>query len=277
MRASTLVTGGSDGSVRVWSLETLSPIHRLAAHDNSVTSLQFNESRIISGGSDGRVKVWDLKSGALVRELSQPAEAVWRVVFEEEKAVVMASRNQRTVMEVWNFAPPEDELEGLVSGRSGSGTPLSMGGVDGAYDTASPSPDRSLLISVFHPPPQPAPPAPTILPIEAFPTLSRQQSQLHTAPQPHHPRPHYPISSTMRLLPDDGDVEMNGYGDVDMPDVSSPGVGGSGMSEAEVQQHNELTRHHSRQVPQPQLQQARPESRTSSSWLQLSGAREGAR
>jgi len=75
----------------------------------------------------------------------------------------------------------------------------------------------------------------------------------------------------MHLLPDDGDVEMNNYGDVDMADVSSPG----GVPDAEAQPHNELTRHHSRQVPQSQ--QMRPESRTSSSWLQLSGARDGAR
>ena len=107
MSSSTLVTGGSDGSVRVWSLETFSPIHRLAAHDNSVTSLQFDEHRIVSGGSDGRVKVWDLQTGTLIRELSQPAEAVWRVAFESETAVVMASRNNRTIMEVWDFRPQD--------------------------------------------------------------------------------------------------------------------------------------------------------------------------
>lgn len=140
MRGDILVTGGSDGSVRVWSLTEHQPIHRLAAHDNSVTSLQFDDTRIVSGGSDGRVKVWDLKSGLLVRELSQPADAVWRVVFEEEKAVIMASRNQKTVMEVsfaishmlvqhlltsqqvWSFAPPEEEI--FADFRSSS--PVSM-------------------------------------------------------------------------------------------------------------------------------------------------------
>ena len=100
LRNDMLVTGGSDGSVRVWSLKTYSAIHRLAAHDNSVTSLQFDDGRIVSGGSDGRVKVWDLQRGCLVRELGSPAEAVWRVVFEEEKAVVLASRGGKTVMEV---------------------------------------------------------------------------------------------------------------------------------------------------------------------------------
>jgi F-box and WD-40 domain protein CDC4 len=70
------------------------------ASQHIVTSLQFDNTRIVSGGSDGRVKVWDLKTGVPVRELSSPAEAVWRVVFEEEKAVIMASRGGRTIMEV---------------------------------------------------------------------------------------------------------------------------------------------------------------------------------
>jgi len=124
LRNSTLVTGGSDGSVRVWSLDTFTPIHRLAAHDNSVTSLQFDDSRIVSGGSDGRVKVWDLSRGVLIRELGLPAEAVWRVVFEEEKAVVLASRANKTVMEVWSFAPPPDDIPSPVSTRySGAVSP----------------------------------------------------------------------------------------------------------------------------------------------------------
>lgn len=83
----------------------MAAIHRLAAHDNSITSLQFDDNRIVSGGSDGRVKIWNLRTGQLVRELSQPAEAVWRVTFEDEKAVVMATRAGRTIMEVSEIFP----------------------------------------------------------------------------------------------------------------------------------------------------------------------------
>ncbi|KAJ5753445.1 uncharacterized protein N7511_007598 [Penicillium nucicola] len=122
MRDDTLVTGGSDGSVRVWSLTKMAPIHRLAAHDNSVTSLQFDKTRIVSGGSDGRVKVWNLQTGQLLRELSTPAEAVWRVAFEDEKAVIMASRSGRTVMEVWSFSPPLEDYDDTAI-ESSSSTP----------------------------------------------------------------------------------------------------------------------------------------------------------
>ncbi|KAI9895054.1 MAG: hypothetical protein M1814_000279 [Vezdaea aestivalis] len=123
MRGDVLVTGGSDGSVRVWSLVTNRAIHRLAAHDNSVTSLQFDETRIVSAGSDGRVKVWGLESGQLIRELGSPAEAVWRVAFEQEKAVILAGRANRTIMEVWKFSPPEDALEEYYRSESPSSVP----------------------------------------------------------------------------------------------------------------------------------------------------------
>ncbi|TDZ23840.1 F-box/WD repeat-containing protein 7 [Colletotrichum orbiculare MAFF 240422] len=86
MRGDTLVTGGSDGSVR------------------------FDDTRVVSGGSDGRVKIWDLKTGHLVRELIAQGEAVWRVAFEDEKCVALALRQNRTVMEVWSFSPPEEVL-----------------------------------------------------------------------------------------------------------------------------------------------------------------------
>ena len=150
MSSPTLVSGGSDGSVRVWSLETFSPIHRLAAHDNSVTSLQFDEHRIVSGGSDGRVKVWDLQAGTLIRELSQPAEAVWRVAFESETAVVMASRNNRMIMEVWDFRPQEgrnpagDDADQIMTDVNESSRARSVEAADDAYATDSVDTDSRL-------------------------------------------------------------------------------------------------------------------------------------
>ncbi|KAI5779685.1 WD40-repeat-containing domain protein [Geopyxis carbonaria] len=134
MRGNTLVTGGSDGSVRVWSLEKNACVHRLAAHDNSVTSLQFDETRIVSGGSDGRVKVWDLRTGTQVRELSSPAQAVWRVAFEEEKAVILASRADRTIMEVFSFSPPPEALNEYYQSSSPS-SERSSGDFDPEHDT----------------------------------------------------------------------------------------------------------------------------------------------
>lgn len=155
MRGGTLVTGGSDGSVRVWSLERFCAIHRLAAHDNSVTSLQFDDTRIVSGGSDGRVKVWDLKTGHLVRELVTQGEAVWRVAFEEEKCVAMALKNGRTVMEVSRPQSTRTSREHSLTQLAGvvilSSSGATRRGVDVASETearrcASPGPTAERVL-----------------------------------------------------------------------------------------------------------------------------------
>jgi F-box and WD-40 domain protein CDC4 len=63
IRGNTLVTGGSEGLILVWLLEEIALIHRLAAQDGSVMTLQFDDSKAVSGGADCLVKVWDLKNG----------------------------------------------------------------------------------------------------------------------------------------------------------------------------------------------------------------------
>lgn len=67
--SNVLVTGGSDGRVIVFSLTTFDTIHRLCAHDNSVTCLQFDDRFIVTGGNDGRIKLWGgSRAASFVRE-----------------------------------------------------------------------------------------------------------------------------------------------------------------------------------------------------------------
>ncbi|ORZ00320.1 WD40-repeat-containing domain protein [Syncephalastrum racemosum] len=87
-----LVSAGSDGCLRVWDLAHYECKHRISAHDNSVTCLQYDDRRIVSGGSDGRVKLWDLETGRLIRSLTDPARNVWKLQFGDTKAVVIMQR-----------------------------------------------------------------------------------------------------------------------------------------------------------------------------------------
>lgn len=57
-RTDTLLTGGSDGRVLVFSLKSYEARHVLEAHTTSVTCLQFDERFIVTGGNDGRIKLW---------------------------------------------------------------------------------------------------------------------------------------------------------------------------------------------------------------------------
>ncbi|GAA5941939.1 F-box/WD repeat-containing protein [Sporobolomyces koalae] len=108
----TLVTGGSDGRVIVFDMTTFETVHRLCAHDNSVTCLQVDDRFIVTGGNDGRIKLWDFRSGLLIRELSEPCGAVWRVVFRDDKCVTLCRRDGKTLMDVRTFRPSEEELFG---------------------------------------------------------------------------------------------------------------------------------------------------------------------
>ncbi|KDQ26392.1 hypothetical protein PLEOSDRAFT_1113054 [Pleurotus ostreatus PC15] len=63
-----LATGGSDGRVITYDIESRQVVHRIAAHDAAVMALQFDEYFIVTAGSDGRVRVFETGSGRLVRD-----------------------------------------------------------------------------------------------------------------------------------------------------------------------------------------------------------------
>ncbi|KAJ6561160.1 WD40-repeat-containing domain protein [Mycena vulgaris] len=126
-----LVTGGSDGRVITFSLSTYTPLHRIAAHDSSVTSLQFDARWLVTAGNDGRVRLWEIATGAYVRELSAGGESVWKVCFgggseDAEMGLgastgdvldghdgggdviaIMCKRAGKSVMEIWSFRPQD--------------------------------------------------------------------------------------------------------------------------------------------------------------------------
>jgi di- and tripeptidase len=70
-----LVTGGGDGTIKLWSLEKTEggAPRELAelgdSNGDSVLSLVLDGTFLISGTIEGRVKVWDLETRQMVRNL----------------------------------------------------------------------------------------------------------------------------------------------------------------------------------------------------------------
>ncbi|KAF9068378.1 WD40-repeat-containing domain protein [Rhodocollybia butyracea] len=131
-----LATGGSDGRVIMFSLPP-SPrhhsrsssnrstqasnasgsqvLHRIAAHDSSVTALQFDQRFLVTGGNDGRVRLYETQTGNYVRELSEPSDCVWKVAYGPgaEVCAIVCRRQGKTIMEIWSLKPMEEkEAEG---------------------------------------------------------------------------------------------------------------------------------------------------------------------
>ncbi|KLO10951.1 WD40 repeat-like protein [Schizopora paradoxa] len=105
--STTLCTGGSDGRIITFSMGSMSAQRRIAAHDSSVTALQFDKDFIVTGGADGRVRLYDTPTGNFVRDLTEPAEAVWKVAFKHDKCAILCKRAGKTVMEIWSYRPSE--------------------------------------------------------------------------------------------------------------------------------------------------------------------------
>jgi F-box and WD-40 domain protein CDC4 len=89
--------------VITFSLETYTALHRIAAHDSSVISLQFDKNFLVTGGNDGRVKLYETEIGNYVRELNGPGECVLKVAFVKYTCAIMCKRAGKTVVEIWSL------------------------------------------------------------------------------------------------------------------------------------------------------------------------------
>jgi WD40 repeat protein len=67
---STVLTGDAGSFLRLWSTETYKEIWSVEAGQNSITGLKCVGSKIVTGSSDGSVKLWDLDTGSLLKELA---------------------------------------------------------------------------------------------------------------------------------------------------------------------------------------------------------------
>jgi F-box and WD-40 domain protein CDC4 len=114
--AQQLVTGGSDGRVITFSTAPgagFAAVHRIPAHDSSVTALQRAGARVLSAGNDGRVRAFAAWDGAPVRDLGVPADSVWKLAARANSLVVCSRRAGKTVTEIWSFAPEEEKMREL--------------------------------------------------------------------------------------------------------------------------------------------------------------------
>lgn len=103
-RGDTLATAGADGLLRAWSLADMTLRFSVHAHENSVTDLQLYEQYIVTGGSDGCVKLWNLETGQLLRGLGDPAKAVWKVAFGQQNSIIVALRRDTGAnLELYRF------------------------------------------------------------------------------------------------------------------------------------------------------------------------------
>lgn len=78
-----LVSGGADGTARVWDVHVASQLAELGGHDGWVNAVSISRdgSLLASGGSEGEIRIWDVSARNLMSTLEARGQPVDSVAF----------------------------------------------------------------------------------------------------------------------------------------------------------------------------------------------------
>lgn len=101
-----LASGGLDGSLRLWKLNSGAPVANWKGHKSTINGIQFirGGKRLVTGGYDGVIAEWDL-NGFLKREWDTPSP-VMRLVADARANIVVSGHADGKVR-LWRLSTSE--------------------------------------------------------------------------------------------------------------------------------------------------------------------------
>ncbi|GFZ92950.1 serine/threonine-protein kinase [Okeania sp. KiyG1] len=121
----TVVSGGEDNSIKVWTLKTGSEPRTLGgwmfSHSGWVQEIAFSSDgqTLVSGSNDGTVKVWNLGTGKLVRTLGgwlgQDWGPVQAIAISQDGQILASGHGDKTV-KVWYLN--SGKMRGYLKGHT---------------------------------------------------------------------------------------------------------------------------------------------------------------
>jgi hypothetical protein len=123
------VTGGQDGSVRLWDVRSGKETRRFEGHRGPVWCVAFapDGRRIVSGGFDKSIRIWDLVSGREIRVLTGHDDYVRGVAFSQDGRRILSGGDDRLVrlwdaltgQEIRQFKGHDHFVMGVALSRDG--------------------------------------------------------------------------------------------------------------------------------------------------------------
>jgi len=119
-----LAGSGDHRVVRVWSVERMKLVWRLAGHQGKILGMVFTPDGegLFSSSADKTIKLWNLRTGKLVRTLVGHSKAVGVLALSEDR---LASGSFDTGIKLWHW--PTGRLMRTLIGHSSEVTALAFG------------------------------------------------------------------------------------------------------------------------------------------------------
>lgn len=101
----TLISTGENGTLTFWKQSWLGEDRTVQAHASTIVALYMTASNVFTGGMDGLVKNWDLQSGHLIQEITTRYKDLRVIITGQQELVVLSTDDAHTALEASNKCP----------------------------------------------------------------------------------------------------------------------------------------------------------------------------
>jgi small GTP-binding protein len=111
------ISGGSDGVLRLWNVETGKLTSRLSGHTEAILGVRMtpDAQRAVSSSKDATIKIWDLITGRCIQTIAHTA---LRVALSANGKLVV-SGGSKTDSDVWVWDTESGQCLGTLAGHFG--------------------------------------------------------------------------------------------------------------------------------------------------------------
>jgi WD40 repeat protein len=100
-----MASGGQDGLLVIWDIETGKLLEELSLHQGVVTAVMFHPERklLISAGSDNKVFVYDYQQKQVLFELTRHTDDVTALALSHDKTILASAGADKKIL-LWSLA-----------------------------------------------------------------------------------------------------------------------------------------------------------------------------
>jgi len=98
------LSGSSDGTVKLWDVQTGSELRPFIGHSNTAHSVSFSPDgrHVLSGSWDKTIKLWDIQTGIEIRSFEQHSGGVSSVCFSPDGRCILSGSWDKTI-KLWDI------------------------------------------------------------------------------------------------------------------------------------------------------------------------------